>query len=63
MRTKANDMDADLRDPELNEELAGVLSAISIVSRRLARKLVALRRPAEEAAEGGEDGVKDDEAR
>lgn len=41
---------------ERTEELAGVLTAISVVSRRLARKLALLdRRPADKGG-GGADG-------
>lgn len=36
-------MQTNTRDPELDEELAGILTAISVVSRRLARKLLTLQ--------------------
>ncbi len=32
------------RDPDLDEELAGILTAISVVSKRLAKKLRVLER-------------------
>ncbi len=45
--------DMDLRDPELNEELVGILTAISVVSKRLAKKLRAFQRRSEPTTEGG----------
>jgi hypothetical protein len=42
----------DYGSRELDEELAGVLTAISIVSRRLANKLASLAKR-EEASKGG----------
>ena len=53
MQTKANEKDTDLRDTELDEELAGILAAISVVSKRLAKKLLALQRQDESTGEGG----------
>lgn len=53
MQTKANEKDMDLRDAELDEELAGILTAISVVSKRLAKKLLALQRKDEPTGEGG----------
>ena len=53
MQTKANERDADIRDTELDEELAGILTAISVVSKRLAKKLHALQKQKESAEEGG----------
>lgn len=44
----------------LDEELAGVLTAISVVSRRLARKLLELQRPDESEKEGGNDNGQDE---
>ena len=41
MQTKTKE--ADTRDRELDEELAGILSAISVVSKRLAKKLLTLQ--------------------
>ena len=43
MQTQANDKSADIHDAELDEELAGILTAISVVSKRLAKKLTALQ--------------------
>ena len=43
------------RDSHLDEELAGVLTAISIVAKRLARKLLALQVPGTPCEEGGLD--------
>lgn len=34
----------DHRDRELDEELVGILTAISVISKRLAKKLLKLRR-------------------
>ena len=53
MQTKANDKDTDLRNAELDEELAGILTAISVVSKRLAKKLLALQRQDKSTGEGG----------
>ena len=53
MQTKANERDADIRDTELDEELAGILTAISVVSKRLAKKLLALQRQEESTEKGG----------
>lgn len=44
MQTKENQKKADVRDTELDEELAGVLTAISIVAKRLAKKLLMLQK-------------------
>ena len=58
METKAKN--TDLRDGNLDEELAGILTAISIVSKRLAKKLLALQKRDESAGEGGEPDRKDE---
>jgi len=50
MHPKASD---PAPDSEIDEELAGILTAISIVSRRLARKLLRLSRQDESTEEGG----------
>ena len=42
-----------IRDRETDEELADVLTAISVVSKRLARKLAALSRQDEQEQKGG----------
>ena len=41
------------RDRERNEELIGVLAAISVVSRRLAARLIALEQRRAEKSRGG----------
>ena len=53
MQANTNDRDTGLCDREMDEELAGVLTAISIVSRRLAKKLLALQKRGEPNGEGG----------
>ena len=53
-------MKTNTRDPELDEELAGILSAISIVSRRLARKLLTLQHQEATKEEGGEADEQDE---
>ncbi|MBT9173130.1 MAG: hypothetical protein DDT21_01520 [Syntrophomonadaceae bacterium] len=53
MQTKANERNWEMRDTELDEELAGILTAISVVSKRLAKKLLALQRRDESTGKGG----------
>jgi len=53
METQANQIDTECRDREMDEELADVLTAISVVSKRLARKLAMLSRQDEQKTEGG----------
>ena len=60
MQTKANDKDADLRNAELDEELAGILTAISVVSKRLAKKVLALQKQKESTLEGGAPDEQDE---
>jgi len=60
MQTKPNDRDADLHNAELDEELAGILTAISVVSKRLAKKLHALQRQDESGGEGGTPNGQDE---
>jgi len=60
METKAKNTDTDLRDDDLDEELAGILTAISIVSKRLAKKLLALQRRDETTGEGGKPDEQDE---
>ncbi len=50
-------------DDDTAEEIIGILTAISVVSKRLAKRLVALQKPTEETLEGGADDAQDDEAR
>lgn len=53
MQTSTSNTDAEMRDPELDEELAGILTAISVVSKRLAKKLLALKKQDETDGGGG----------
>ena len=53
MQTKENNPDTEPQDSELNAELAGILTAISIVSRRLARKLTVLSEQGDPTEKGG----------
>lgn len=53
MQTKPNDRDTNLQNAELDEELAGILTAISVVSKRLAKKLLALQRQENSTGSGG----------
>ncbi|AQU03375.1 hypothetical protein B1774_04575 [Dehalococcoides mccartyi] len=60
METKAKNTDTDLRDVDLDEELAGILTAISIVSKRLAKKLIALQKRDESTEKGGNPDEQDE---
>ena len=60
MQTKTKNTDVDVGDDGLNEELAGILTAISIVSKRLAQKLSVLQRRDETAAKGGNQDEQDE---
>ena len=60
MQTKAKNTEADLCDDGLGEELAGILNAISIVSKRLAQKLNVLQRRGETAEKGGDQDEQDE---
>jgi len=53
MQTKERTPIAARRDRETNEELIGVLTAISVVSKRLAGRLAAKERRWEDEAKGG----------
>jgi hypothetical protein len=53
METQAKQTDTEIRDREIDEELADVLTAISVVSKRLARKLTMLSRQDRKKTEGG----------
>ena len=53
MNEKTKPPNTTSRSNELDEELAGVLTAISIVSRRLAKKLAVLSRQSAPVEEGG----------
>ena len=52
-----------MRDAELDEELAGILTAISVVSKRLAKKLLALQKQKESTREGGAPDEQDGRTR
>ena len=60
METKAKNTDTDLRDVDQEEELAGILTAISIVSKRLAKKLLALQKRDESTEKGGNPNGQDE---
>jgi len=60
MQSKTNNTDTELRDHDIDEELAGILTAISIVSKRLAKKLLALQQRDEPTEEGGKAGEQDE---
>ena len=60
MQTKAKNTDADIGDDCLNEELAGILTAISIVSKRLAQKLLVIQRRNEANEKGGTQDEQDE---
>ena len=51
--------DTNIQDMELNAELAGILTAISVVSKRLAKKLMVLQRD-ESTEDGGEANGKNE---
>ena len=60
MQTKAKNTDVDVGEDGLNEELAGILTAISIVSKRLAQKLSVLQRRDERGEKGGNQDEQDE---
>ena len=51
MQTQAKEADTEDRDHEMDEEMADVLMAISVVSKRLARKLTMLARQGKQKEE------------
>ena len=53
MQTPAKQPAGETRDCEMNEELADVLTAISVVAKRLARKLTGLARQENQDQKGG----------
>jgi len=59
METQAKQTDTKCRDREIDEELADVLTAISVVSKRLARKLTMLSRQDRKKTEGGNSDEQD----
>ena len=60
MQTKTKNTDADECDDGLCEELAGILTAISIVSKRLAQKLIVLQRRDGRGEKGGNQDEQDE---
>ena len=60
METQAKQTDTKDRDREMDEELADVLTAISVVSKRLARKLTMLSRQDRKKTEGGNPDEQDE---
>jgi len=52
MATNQDSAAAAKRNAEFDEELAGVLTAISVISKRLAKRLVLLQAHTDLAAEG-----------
>ena len=60
MQTKAKNTDTDVGDDGFNEELAGILTAISIVSKRLAQKLNVLQMRDGRAEKGGDQDEQDE---
>ena len=53
METKANVQDIAMHDADFEAEIVGVLFAISIVAKRLTKRLSVLDREADHAEEGG----------
>jgi ribosome-associated translation inhibitor RaiA len=60
MQTQAKQTDTEIRDREMDEELTDVLTAISVVSKRLARKLSKLSQQEKEETEGGKTDEQDE---
>jgi hypothetical protein len=60
MEAQEKQTDTEYRNREMDEELADVLIAISVVSKRLARKLTVLQREDERMAEGGKPDEQDE---
>lgn len=60
MNTQAKQTDHKCRNQEIDEELADVLTAISIVSKRLARKLTTLSQQDKENLKGGKADEQDE---
>ena len=60
MPTKVKNTEADVCGDGLNEELAGILTAISIVSKRLAQKLSVLQMRDGRAEKGGDQDEQDE---
>ncbi|NCC65732.1 MAG: hypothetical protein EOM15_13870 [Spirochaetia bacterium] len=60
MQIQAKQTDTQIRDREIDEELADVLTAISVVSKRLARKLATLSQQENEKRKGGKKDEQDE---
>lgn len=60
MEAPAKQTGTNCRDRETDEELAEVLTAISVVSKRLARKLSILSRQDRDKTEGGNPDEQDE---
>ena len=60
MQTQAKQTYTESRGHEMDEELADVLTAISVVSKRLARKLIMLSQQEKEKTEGGKTDGQDE---
>ena len=60
MKTQVKNTDADVCDDGISEELAGILTAISIVSKRLAQKLNVLQRRDGRGEKGGNQDEQDE---
>ena len=60
MNTKTKQTDAEHCNHEIDEELADVLTAISVVSKRLARKLTTLSTQKRKNMEGGKPDEQDE---
>jgi hypothetical protein len=58
MQTRENHTDS--QDSELDGELVGILTAISVVAKRLAQKLLLLRRQGESTGKGGKVNGQDE---
>lgn len=52
MQTQVKEVGTECGDREMNEELAGVLTAISVVSKRLAQKMTMLAAAEKQKTEG-----------
>ena len=60
MQTEAKQTNTEIRDHEMDEELADVLTAISVVSKRLARKLTKLSQQEKEKMKGEKTDEQDE---
>ena len=60
MQTETKGIDTSLQDQEFNEEMAGILVAISVVSKRLAKKIMALEQQDRQKRKGGKPGGQDE---